>query len=146
VQPDLSFAASAPLPSLRSRRTAQLFARLGTTTSAAVKLTRRLYLMSVEPAGAGKVRISGRVVAPLASPPKPIDLRAASSCAGVAKGAIVGRVKPTRAGVLKGVLSLPRTLAAAPAVYLRAESKVPKRRGAKATTTVTSLVRGVKTR
>jgi hypothetical protein len=72
VGADGHFAASAPLPPAKQRLSndAHYLAKIGTTRSLNLKLTRRMLVTSVRAAN-GKVTISGRVIPPLA--PKRAD-------------------------------------------------------------------------
>jgi hypothetical protein len=72
------------------------------------------------------VRFSGVVTKPLASPARPVVLRASATCAGIGRGRVVATVKPSRSGAFTATFKLPPALASAQAVFLRAQTKVPK--------------------
>ncbi len=89
VAPDLSFTATAPLPSrrLRSGNRARYVATVAGQRSGALKLARRLFLRSVALRG-NRVTVAGQVVKPLARRRKDraILLRITTSCASAASG------------------------------------------------------------
>ena len=146
VAPDLSFAATVPLPprSLRASNRTRYVAVLGSARSQPLKFARRMYATTIT-ASARTIRFSGTVTKPLAKTPQPVVLRASTSCSGIAAGAIVATTTPSRSGAFTATGELPPALASAPAVFLRAQTRVPKtQRNPKLFQTFT-LIRGIRT-
>jgi hypothetical protein len=114
VGADGFFGATAPLPSRRVRFTnlARYQARIGTRLSAALKLTRRLLVSSLE-SHSHAVTIRGRVIGPLAVPVATIVIERRLSCSAVIA---VKRIKPAPNGTFKTTISAPANVGAA--VYL----------------------------
>jgi hypothetical protein len=72
--------AKLPPPRLRASNRARYRARLGAYRSPALKLSRRLYVFAIKPAGHRRVRITGQIVTPLARPPAPLVVTLRASC------------------------------------------------------------------
>jgi hypothetical protein len=119
VRGDLSFATTAPLPRkvIRITNAARYQARLGGQRSLRLKFARRL--------SDTRVRIGGRIAAPLIRPVAAVLVRASSSCPGRSfEGQVVAsgiRVRPD--GRWTATLTLPASLHGA-RVFLRAETRV----------------------
>jgi streptogramin lyase len=147
VAADFTFEASVPLPPrrLRTANRTRYVAVLGGVRSQALKFARRMYTTSIAASG-NAVRFAGVVTKPLASPARPVVLRASATCAGIGRGAVLASVKPSRSGAFSASLTLPPQLASAPTVFLRAQTKVPKQgaRRRKLFATFT-LIRGIRT-
>lgn len=145
VRPDLSFKASVPLPpsSLRLTNSARYVAMLGKTRSLALKFSRRMYTTAIT-AKLRTITFKGVVTPPLAKPLGPVVIRAAASCSKIEAGTVVASVKPRPDGTFTASIDLPGTLDHAPAVYLRAQTKVRMSARSKRTFPTFTLVRGVK--
>ncbi len=144
VAADGSFTASVAAPPARFRHGIKggYAVKLGKAKSAPVAYSRRLYTSAITASGR-TITFVGSVTPPLAKPAAPVVIRAASSCAGVAKGTVVGSVTPSRGGAFSAAIRLPAALDAGASVYLRAETVVRKGAG-KRTTSTAGLVRGVR--
>jgi hypothetical protein len=81
VNSDGLFAAKVSLPArrLRSTNRARYYVRVGKVKSSALKLSRRL-LMDTPKLASGKVRLAGRAIGPLASPPSKVTVQMRLSC------------------------------------------------------------------
>lgn len=144
VGPDGTFTASVPAPPSRFRHGAKgsYAIELGKAKSAPVAYSRRIYTTAITASGR-TITFAGSVKPPLAKPAAPVTIRAASSCAGVAKGAVVATATPSRGGAFSAAIKLPTALDAGASVYFRVETVV--RRGAgKKTISAAGLVRGIK--
>ena len=144
VAPNGSFTTSVPAPPSRFRHGAKgsYAVKLNKTKSASVAYSRRIYTSSISASGR-TIAFAGAVTAPLAKPAAPVIIRAASSCAGVAKGAVVATVTPSRSGTFSAAIKLPAALDAGAVAYFRAETVVRKGAGGK-TISAAGLVRGIK--
>jgi len=105
VQPDGTFRTTAALPARRLRGTnlARYEARIGSERSLRLKLRRRMEVRSVRVNG-DRVRITGRVIRPLARPVREIEVRRRISCR---RTAVVARVKPNARGEFTVTVSAP---------------------------------------
>lgn len=92
IKPDGSFETTAPLPrkEIRNTNRARYQARLGKERSMRLKLMRRMQVRNVKLDGK-QVRVSGRVVRPLAQPVRTIEVRRRVSCD---KWKLVKRIRP----------------------------------------------------
>jgi hypothetical protein len=144
VQADLSFKATVALPprSLRFTNRALYLAKLGSVRSGALKFARRMYTTSITAAGRA-ITFAGNVTSPFAKRPEPVMIRAAASCAAVARSTIVARVSLTRSGTYSATFQLPASLQSAPRVYLQAETRVRQNQHSKKTYPTFTLIRGV---
>ena len=144
VAADGSFAATVSAPPSRFRHGAKgsYAVKLGKVKSARILYSRRLYTSSITASG-GTIVFVGSVVPPLAKPADAVLIRAASSCAGVARGAVVGKATPGRGGVFSVKVALPAALERGSSVYFRAETVVRAKTGKK-TLAAVGLVRGIK--
>jgi virginiamycin B lyase len=140
-----SFTASVSAPPSRLRHSAKgsYEVELGNGKSAPVAYTRRLYTSAITASGR-TITFAGSVTPPLAKPAAPVVIRAATSCAGVARGTVVATVTPSRGGTFSATIKLPAALEAAASAYFRAETVVRKAAGKKKTTSATGLVRGIR--
>jgi virginiamycin B lyase len=145
VAADGTFSASAPLPPARLRATnsARYTARLGTSSSAALKFARRMYTTSITASGRA-ITFGGAATAPLARPSATVTIRAASSCTSVPSGTAVATARLGSSGRFSATFTLPPALATAPVVYLRAETTVRKTTKNPKTYKTYTLVRGVR--
>jgi virginiamycin B lyase len=145
VAADGSFSASAPLPPgrLRASNSARYTARLGTSTSAALKFARRMYTTSITASGRA-ITFAGAATAPLAKPVAAVTIRASSSCSSIPSGTAVATVKAGASGRFSATFTLSGALATAPVVYLRAETAVRKTTKNAKTYKTYTLVRGVR--
>ncbi len=139
-----TFSASVAAPPSRFRHAPKggYAVKLGKVQSAPVTFSRRVYTNAVTASGR-TLTFAGSVIPPLAKPPGPVLIRAASSCAGVARGAVVATVTPSRGGSFSAKITLPAALGAGASVYLRAETVVRKGAGKKKTISSAGLVRGI---
>jgi streptogramin lyase len=144
VASDGTFTASVSAPPPRFRHAAKggYAVKLGKSKSATVGFSRRVYTNAITASGR-TIKFAGTVVPPLAKSATPIKIRAASSCAGVAKGTVVATVTPGRGGAFSASITLPDALDAGASVYFRAETVVRKG-GGKKTISTAGLVRGIK--
>lgn len=153
IKRDSSFTAVVKLPPARFRASSKgaYLARLGTTSSPALKLARRLYNTSIAPRG-GKVTFRGTVVGPFARPVKRVIIRGSSNCRTIGSGIVLARVKPSRRGTFSVTFRLPKSLSHLSVLFLRTQTVVqkPGRTGAtasrarRATVTVFGITRGVR--
>jgi hypothetical protein len=113
VRRDGTFRASAPMPSRRIRgsNAARYQARIGRERSLRLKLQRRMIVRSVRVSG-NRVRITGRISRPLASPVREIVVKRRVSCK---RNAVVARIKPSRTGTFS--VSVPAPSGQLAAVY-----------------------------
>jgi hypothetical protein len=111
VNPDGSFATTAPLPPERVRDTndARYKATLGDEESINLKLRRRMILRSMT-SKSGKVTITGRVLRPLAKPLAAITLTRRVSCT---EEKVVTRFKPQRNGNFRVTVRAPKGVGSA---------------------------------
>lgn len=111
VRKDGTFRTTAPLPERRLRGTnlARYQARVGKERSLRLKLQRRMVVRTVRVSGS-KVRISGRVLRPLAAPARTITISRRVSCR---KNVVVARVKPNSRGEFSVTVAAPPKQAAA---------------------------------
>jgi streptogramin lyase len=139
-----TFSTSVGAPPSRFRHEAKggYAVKLGKVKSAPVAFSRRVYTTAITASGRA-LTFAGSVVSPLAKPPAPVVIRAASSCVGVAKGTVVASVTPSRGGAFSAKITLPAALGAGASVYLRAETVVRKRAGKKKTISSAGLIRGI---
>jgi hypothetical protein len=127
VRGDLSFATTAPLPRkvIRITNAARYQARLGSQRSLRLKFARRMTETVARRLSDTRVRIGGRIAAPLIHPVAAVLVRASSSCPGRSfEGQVVAsgiRVRPD--GRWTATLTLPASLHGA-RVFLRAETRV----------------------
>jgi hypothetical protein len=105
VRKDGTFRTTAALPArkLRGTNLARYQARIGKERSLRLKLERRMAVRSVRVSG-GNVRISGRVLRPLAAPARTITITRRVSCT---KSAVVARVKPNSKGEFSVTVKAP---------------------------------------
>jgi hypothetical protein len=105
VRRDGSFAATAPMPRgrLRFSDRARYYARLGRERSMRLKLMRRMLVTGLRARGR-RVTISGRVVQPLATPVRTIEVRRRISCN---RWRVVRRIRPDRRGFFRVTLDGP---------------------------------------
>jgi hypothetical protein len=145
VSGNLSFSATVALPPrrLRGSNKAAYLVKLGSSKTAPVAFSRRIYTTSIT-ASARTITLSGTVSPPLGKPVAPVLIRAASSCAGVGAGTIVASVTPSPSGAFRASVKLPAALEGAAAVYFRTETKVRRRVASKRTVPAVGLVRGIK--
>lgn len=138
VRSDGGFSAYAPLPPKAIRKTnrARYQATLGKEKSLDLKLARRMVVNSVT-AAKGKVRISGRVILPLAKPASLITLTRVVACK---KLEIVKRFKPRADGRFTVSVAAPSGQDAA--VY-RLSTRVRRTARSTATSPTFTLPRGV---
>jgi hypothetical protein len=125
VRRDLSFTAAFRLPprSVRATSRARYYARLGARKSRALKFARRLYNTNINLRGR-KLSFSGVVVGPLARPARTVVIRGAQACTALGSGVVLARAKPSRTGAFRVTLTLPKSLAGLPFVFLRAQTVV----------------------
>ena len=111
VRPDGSFQTTAPLPpeSIRSGDLARYQAVVDDERSFRLKLLRRMVVDRVTSEGR-RVTVSGRVIKPLASPPRAIEVRRRVSCG---EWQVVDRIRPDRNGRFRTTLQGPPELLAA---------------------------------
>ena len=111
VQRDGSFRTTAPLPpeAIRAGDLARYQAVVGDERSFRLKLLRRMVVESVTTRGR-RVTVVGRVVKPLASPPRAIEVRRRVSCS---RWQVVDRIRPDRSGRFRTTLQGPPELLAA---------------------------------
>jgi uncharacterized repeat protein (TIGR01451 family) len=127
---DLSFSTTAALPpkAIRSTNAARFQARLAGQRSLRLKFARRMTATVARRLGAGRVRIGGRVTAPLARPIAAVVVRASSSCPGHTsfRGPVVARgIRVQRDGRWAATITLPPALRGT-RVFLRASTNVRK--------------------
>ena len=105
VKKDGTFRTTAALPArnLRGTNLARYQARIGKERSLRLKLQRRMTVRSVRVSG-NRVRISGRVLRPLAAPARTITISRRVSCT---KSEVVARVKPNRNGEFSVTVKAP---------------------------------------
>lgn len=106
VRKDGTFSTTAPLPRgrLRTSNRARYTAKIGFNESLPLKLHRRMIVSRVHVSG-GRVRITGFIRRPLATPARPIKVKQRVSCS---KSVTVGTVRPSRSGRFSIVLKAPR--------------------------------------
>jgi hypothetical protein len=111
VAKDGSFRTTAKLPPRRVRgsNNTRYQARLGKERSLRLKLRRRMVVRSVRVSG-GKVRISGVVTRPLASPVRTIEVRRRVSCK---RWVLVKRIRPRSSGAWSTTVDAPPSQLAA---------------------------------
>ena len=138
VKPDGSFETTAPMPSAKLRTTnlARYQATIGSERSLDLKLARRLTVERLSSKG-GKVTISGRVVQPLSTGAKTIEVRRRVSCK---KSVVVKRFQPRANGTYTVTVDAPEGQSAA--VY-RLATRVRKNTSNKKTFPTFTLPRGV---
>ncbi|MEA2216762.1 MAG: virginiamycin lyase [Solirubrobacteraceae bacterium] len=145
VGADLSFKATVPLPprSLRFTNRANYYAKLGSARTGVLKFARRMYTASVTASGRA-ITFSGTATAPLAKQVEPVTIRAAASCTGIARGAIVATVKLPRSGAFSATFALPASLQSASTIYLQAATRVRQNTHSTKTFPTSTLIRGVR--
>jgi virginiamycin B lyase len=143
VAPNGTFSASVPPPPPRFRHGARggYAVELGNLKSPAVAFSRRVYTTAITASGR-TITFAGSVVPPLTKPPGRVLIRAASSCAGVARGVVVATATPGRSGAFKAKITLPGALDGGASVYFRAET-VLRAGAAKKKISFAGLVRGI---
>ena len=109
----------------------------------ALKLARRLYTSAARVKGR-RVTFSGVVVPPLTSPVRPVIIRGSASCQAVARGAVLGSVRPSRSGSFSATFTVPASLSRLGVVFLRAQTAVQKVRTNPRAFSTFSLIRGVR--
>ncbi len=136
-----SFTATVAAPPVRFRHAPKgsYYVQRGRSRSARIRFTRRIYTSSITASGR-TIDYTGFATPPLEKPPVAVEIRAASSCAAVAKGVFVAKVMPTRGGDFSAKITLPAALEAGVSVYLRAETVL---RAGKRTLAVAAPVRGI---
>jgi len=144
VGADLSFKTTAPLPArkLRGSSKARYTASIGASRSPALKLARRMFLQSVTRT-AGGLTVTGQVIKPLATTARDrrVKLRVTTTCS--VSGGRTLTVVPSRSGAFKLVVKLTPAERAAPALYVRGESKIRAGARARRPTRTFTLTRGV---
>jgi streptogramin lyase len=144
VAPNGTFTASVPAPPSRFRHGIRggYLVKLGKLKSAPVVYSRRLYTSAITASGR-TITLAGSVTPPLAKPIAPVLIRAASSCAGVAKGTVLATATPSRGGAFSAKITLPSALDAGAAVYFEAETLVREGASKKAISS-RGLIRGIR--
>jgi hypothetical protein len=146
VRGDLSFSTTAALPprAIRNTNAARYQARLGGQRSLRLKFARRMTETVARRLSATRVRISGRVTAPLVRPAAAVLVRASSRCPGRSfKGPVVAsgiRVRP--GGRWTATFTLPPSLRRT-RVFLRAETRVRKSARSARRFRTFSLIQGI---
>lgn len=138
VAEDGSFSALAPLPpkAIRDTNRARYQAVLGKERSLDLKLSRRMLVSSLTARG-GRVRISGRVILPLARPVASITLTRRLSCK---RSEVVRRFRPKADGTFSVTVDAPDDTSAA--VY-RMSTSVRRTTRSNTTSPTYTLPRGV---
>jgi hypothetical protein len=128
------FRASAALPprALRRSNRTRFQAVVGGARSAALKFSRRIYVTTVRPSGPGRVRITGAVVAPLASPPAGLTVARRDSCEQRYRR-VKATVRLRRSGAF--TIDTPAPPAGRPGAVYRITTRVPARRGGRTSPT-----------
>jgi hypothetical protein len=105
VGKDGTFTATAPLPRKKGKldRQARYQAKIGTATSAALKLTRRLRFTSVKSAN-GKVTLAGKATGRFAEKGSQVVIRRRLTCT---REAVAGKAEVGRGGRFRAVITLP---------------------------------------
>jgi hypothetical protein len=127
---DLSFSTTAALPpkAIRSTNAARFQARLARQRSLRLKFARRMTATVARRLDSARVRIGGRVTAPLARPAAAVVVRASSRCPGHTsfRGPVVARgIRVQRNGRWAATITLPPALRGT-RVFLRAATNVRK--------------------
>jgi uncharacterized repeat protein (TIGR01451 family) len=125
---DLTFSTTAALPAkaIRATNAARFQARLGRQRSLRLKFARRMTQTVARRLDSARVRIGGRVTAPLADPVATVVVRASSRCPGRTsfRGSVVARaIRVHRDGRWTATITLPRALRGT-RVFLRAGTHV----------------------
>jgi PKD repeat protein len=148
VAADLSFATSAPLPARKLRRSnrARYTATVAGQRSAALKLSRRMYLKTVTRA-ADRLRVTGQVVAPLARlvRERRVALRITTTCtqAASANGGRTVTIAPSARGTFATTIRLTEAELSAQALYVRGQTSVRRNGRSRGVIRTSTLVRGV---
>ncbi len=111
VRGDGSFRTTAPMPSRKIRSTdrARYQARVGSERSLRLKLERRMQVLSLTARGR-RVTVVGRVVKPLATPVRRIEVRRRVSCS---RWQVVKRIRPSKSGRFRTTIAGPPSQLAA---------------------------------
>ncbi len=111
VRRDGSFRTTAPMPSRKVRSTdrARYQARVGGERSLRLKLQRRMQVLSLTARGR-QVTVVGRVVKPLATPVRRIEVRRRVSCS---RWQVVKRIRPSKSGRFRTTIAGPPSQLAA---------------------------------
>jgi hypothetical protein len=135
------FTATVAAPPSRFRHGAKgsYAVEFGKLKSARVGYSRRLYTTAITASGRA-IEFAGSVKPPLTKPAAVVTIRAALTCAGIAKGTVVAKVTPGRGGTFSAKITLPAGLEAGSSVFLRAETVV---RSGRRSHSTAGLVRGI---